>query len=160
MKKQDFVKLAVMGISSGLLIANQLNTPLNASTPDDQPKESNGCGGKSGCGGEEDTYGKDNGNIGFYILSEDELLLELNEKGENLYMSMSDEGKELARKVASQRCNGTNLCKGLNACQTEEHSCAGMGSCKGTGKCGFSDKNLAVKVVSRKMQEKRNQVSN
>jgi hypothetical protein len=150
MKKQDFIKLAVMGISSGLLITNQINSPLQAN---EQPTESNGCGGKSGCNGNEDTYESDHGNIGFHILSEDELLLELNEKGEKLYLTLNEEGKDLARKVASQRCNGTNMCKGLNACQTEGHACAGQGSCKGLGKCGFSDKNLAVKVVSMKMTE-------
>lgn len=163
MQKKDFIKLAVMGLSSGLLLTNQLNTPLHA---ENQPTESNGCGSKNGCGGNNgcggedgDNYGKDNGNIGFRILSEDELLLELSAKGEDLYMSLSDEGKELARKVASQRCNGTNECKGLNACQTEAHACAGQGSCKGQGKCGFSDKNLAVKVVSMKMAQKRSEAN-
>lgn len=156
MQKKDFIKLAVMGLSSGLLITNQLNSPLQAT---EQQTESNGCGSKNGCGGSDNSYGEDNGNIGFHILSEDELLLELNAKGEKLYMSLSDEGKELARKVASQRCNGTNECKGLNACQTEAHGCAGQGSCKGQGKCGFSDKNLAVKVVSMKMALKRKEAN-
>lgn len=162
MQKKDFVKLAVMGLSSGLLLTNQFSPPIQAA---EKPTESNGCGSKNGCGGNNGCSGNDgnnandNGNIGYKVLSEDELLLELSAKGEKLYMSLSDEGKALARKVASQRCNGTNECKGLNACQTESHACAGQGSCKGQGKCGFSDKNLAVKVVSMKMAEKRNQAN-
>ncbi|MEM1282792.1 MAG: hypothetical protein AAGG81_04485 [Chlamydiota bacterium] len=162
MQKKDFIKLAVMGLSSGLLVTNQLNTPLSAAQHE---TESNGCGSKNGCGGnngssgKDESYGKENGNIGFHILSEDELLLELNAKGEKLYLNLSDEGKELARKVASQRCNWTNECKGLNACQTENNACAGQAACKGQGKCAFSDKNLAVKVVSEKMAEKRKQAN-
>lgn len=154
MKKQELIKLAFMGISSGVLISAQAQAET-AETAETPATEANGCGGKSGCGGENNEYSNNQGNYGFHILSEDELVLELNEKGEALYMSLSDEGKDLARKVASQRCNGTNLCKGLNACQTENHSCAGQGSCKGQGKCGFSDKNLAVKVVSIKMAKEK-----
>lgn len=95
-------------------------------------------------------------NMGYYLMSEDELLLELNDEGTKIYKSLSPEGKKLAREVASQRCNGTNSCKGLNACQTDQNSCAGKGSCKGKSKCAISDKNLAVKLVAKKMAEKRN----
>lgn len=152
MKREKFIKLAMMGLSSGLLIANDIEASEEGGGSSAQ-KESKGCGGMSGCGGSGHDYEEDNGNIGFHILSEEELLLQLSEKGEKLYMSLSDSGKELARKVASQRCNGTNECKGLNACKTEEHACAGHGACKGLSKCGFSDKNLAVKVVWRKMNK-------
>ena len=44
------------------------------------------------------------------------------ENGEALYNSLNAEGKALARQVASQRCNGTNECRGLNACQTETNT--------------------------------------
>lgn len=147
MEKQNFVKMAALGLSSGLLIATQIEGSLFAG---EQPAGSNDT--------KDFSYEKDQGNLGYHLLSEDELLGELNEKGEKLYTSLSPEGKELARKVASQRCNGTNACKGLNACQTEEHACGGHGSCKGQGKCGFSDKNLAVKVAAMKMAEKRQQL--
>lgn len=153
MQKKDLTKLAIMGIASGCLIGQQL---AHADEKESSPSEKQGCGGKGGCGGKS---AEEHGNIGFRIMSEDELLLELNEKGAALYMNLNKEGKELARKVASQRCNGTNVCKGLNACQTENNSCAGQGACKGQGKCGFSDKNLAVKVVAKKMAEKRERAS-
>jgi hypothetical protein len=143
MNKKDLAKLALLGLASGAFIASQ-NDRLQAA-------ESTKAVG--------DQYSQDNGNIGYKLLSEDELLLELNEQGEELYMNLNKEGKELARKVASQRCNGTNLCKGLNACQTETNACAGQGACKGQGKCGFSDKNLAVKVVANKMAQKRKDAS-
>ncbi len=139
------------------------------------------CGGKSGCGGAaiadnehakpvtapapipKDNSKKDDAknnpndqNVGYHVLTDDELTLELNDEMLKAYQAMSPETKALTRLVASARCNGTNECKGLNACKTETNSCAGKGSCKGQGKCAFSDKNLAVRVVVEKMKDKRN----
>ena len=76
-----------------------------------------------------------------------------------MYKSLSPEGKKLALYAASQRCDHTNQCAGLNACQNDDHGCAGKGSCKGKGKCALADKNLAVKLVSDKMAKKRAQAS-
>ncbi|PJD97207.1 MAG: hypothetical protein CK425_03550 [Parachlamydia sp.] len=95
------------------------------------------------------------GNMGYHLMTEDELMLELNDEGVALYNSLDKEGKELARYVASQRCMASNACKGLNACQNTEHACMGKGKCKGLGKCSIADKNLAVKLVAKKMAEKR-----
>lgn len=97
------------------------------------------------------------GNLGYHIMTEDEFLLDLNDEGYKLYMSLSPDGKVLAREVASSRCNGANQCSGLNACATDKNECAGKGTCKGTSKCAISDKNLAVKLVAKKMAEKRTQ---
>ncbi len=94
-------------------------------------------------------------NTSYHLLTEDELLLQLNDEGIKQYNSLSPEGKKLALKVASAMCQGTNECKGLNACKTDQNDCAGKGKCKGQGKCSISDKNLAVKLVAKKMAEKR-----
>jgi hypothetical protein len=137
MKKHDLKRLALMGLISGLTF----NFPANAE-------------------GDKSEYAVDadeDGNRGYYLMSEDDLLLELNKEGTATYNKLSPEGKVLARKVASQRCNGTNECKGLNACKTDDNDCAGKGSCKGKSKCAFSDKNLAVKVVAEKMAAKRSE---
>jgi hypothetical protein len=96
-----------------------------------------------------------NSNVGYHLMTEDELMLELTDEGTQLYRKLSPEGKQLVLKVASMRCAGTNLCAGLNACATDKNDCAGKGSCKGKGKCGLSDKNLAVKLVYEKMAKKR-----
>lgn len=98
------------------------------------------------------------GNITFRELTEDDLLLELNEDGANLYHSLSPEGKKLALKLASRSCNNMNDCKGENACATDKNKCSGQGLCKGQTKCAFSDKNLAVKVAAKKMAEKRREL--
>ena len=74
-------------------------------------------------------------NMGYHLMSEAELLIELNDDARKMYNSLDDEGKELARKVASMRCAKTNECKGLNACMSDKNTCAGHGDCKGQGRC-------------------------
>ncbi len=142
MKRKFLKNAAIFGIASGLMLldkagaAEDLKSKPSAITTPSDPNA---------------------GNLGYHLMTEDELVNELNDDGYKLYMSMDEEGKALARKVASARCDHTNECKGLNACATDKHGCAGQGDCKHTGKCGMSDKNLAVKIVYKKMQEKRNQ---
>jgi hypothetical protein len=98
------------------------------------------------------------GNITERQLTEDDLLLELNQNTADLYKSLSPEGQQLALKLASRSCNGNNDCAGTNACRTTNNLCAGQGKCKGLTKCAFSDKNLAVKVAAKKMAEKRKEL--
>jgi len=95
------------------------------------------------------------GNLNYHLMSEEELLLELDDDGTKLYSSLNSDGKRLARFVASQRCAKSNACQGLNACQTADHTCAGKGTCRMTTKCGMADKNLAVKLVTDLMEKKR-----
>ena len=94
-------------------------------------------------------------NLGYHLMTEDELMLELNDEGIKMFKSLTPEGKKLALQVASMRCAKTNPCAGMNACATDKNSCAGKGSCKEQGKCALSDKNLAVKLVYQKMYNKR-----
>lgn len=142
MQKRNLKQLAILGLASGLLAASHLNAqgPDKSNTTDSKGPSSDR---------------PEDGNLDYHLMTEDELLLELNPKGVQLYKSLDDEEKLLARKVASQRCNGTNECKGLNACKTDKHDCAGLGQCNSQSKCAFSDKNLAVKVVSKYMEQKR-----
>jgi hypothetical protein len=135
MKKQDLKKLALIGISAGIVLSKG---PLSAAVSDDTLKKNN------------------ESNMNYHLMTEDELLLELTPEGEKLYHSLDAEGKKLALAVASQYCNGTNICRGLNACKTDDNECAGKGACKGKSKCAFSSKDLAVKVVADKMKAKRN----
>lgn len=121
----------------------------NSNPAKDQPK------GQSKEQSKDDYSDPNSENLGYHLMTEDELLMQLNDQGAKQYKALSPEGKALAREVASQRCQGTNECKGLNACQTDSNKCAGQGSCKGQSKCAFSDKNVAIKLVSKKMSEKR-----
>lgn len=132
MKSKDLVKLGLVGI---------LSATVGCQAPE-----------KEGENGTE-TEKKESHKAG--TMSEEELLMQLDEKGKALYYSMDDEGKALALKLASMTCAGANECAGLNSCKTADNPCAGMGKCKGTGVCGFHDKNVAVKVAAKKMAEKR-----
>lgn len=140
MNKKDLKMLAILGLASGLIFQSPAYAKDAASNSDPVDVD-------------------EEGNRGYHLMTEDELLLELNDQGTKLFNSLTPEGKKLALKVASQRCNNTNECKGLNACKTDSHECAGKGSCKGQSKCAFSDKNLAVKVVADKMAQKRSNLS-
>ncbi len=145
MKKRDLNRLALLGVASGLMTLCQAKATAEETKGTEQTTS-----------GKKDTAKDSNdGNLGYHLYTEDELLLELNDQGRAMYNSLDPEGKALARYVASQRCDHTNKCKGLNACQTDKNSCAGKGDCKGQGKCAISDKNLAVKLVYDKMAKKR-----
>src|SRR5438105_3458878 len=130
MKKKCWKELAVTGLISGLCALQTIDAAEKPSNPNDQ-------------------------NLSYHLMTEEELLTDLNDDGAKLYMSLSPQGKALAREVASSSCNGTNPCAKLNACKTEKNDCAGKGACKGQGKCAVSDPNLAVKLVAKKMAEKR-----
>lgn len=147
MKKKSLKKLAFLGIAGGLLAAQHAEANQPSSTASKEASKT-----------DYSQFGSDDpnaGNLGYHLMTEEELLLELNDEGTKLYKSLDAEGKLLAREVASMRCNGTNKCQGLNACRTEENECAGKGKCKGQGKCAISDKNFAVKLVAEKMAKKR-----
>lgn len=140
MKGNNLKKLALLGLSTGMLAVSGVANAADKS--DSSPNEYT----------DEDP---NDGNLNYHLLTEDELLIELSPEGAAMYNSLDEEGKELAREVASSRCNGTNKCAGLNACRTQKNSCAGKGACQGKSKCGISDKNLAVKLVRDKMAKKR-----
>jgi hypothetical protein len=146
MKTREFKRLALLGLTSGLFVANADIEGMNQQT-NKSPTTS-------------DVSSKDNSdpnssNVGYHVLSEDEFLIELNEQGIKMYKSLNPEAKKLAVEVASMRCVATNPCAGLNACASEKNDCAGQSKCKGQGKCAVSDKNLAVKLVYNKMANKR-----
>lgn len=155
MKKEKIIKVAFLGLVNGLLISSS-GSPL-ATEKEKKPSQVRSSPTSTDTKNEDAPADPNSENLGYHLMTEDELLLELNDEGTKQFMSLSSEGKALARQVASARCQGTNTCKGLNACESEKNKCAGKGSCKGTGKCGISDKNLAVRIVAGKMAQKRNQ---
>jgi hypothetical protein len=134
LKSQGLKKFALCGIVAGLCAGQKLDAQVAESRGGSAVKEDPNAG-----------------NLGYHVMTEDELLLELNDEGYKLYMSLDPEGKKLAREVASSRCDHANSCKGLNACATDKNACMGQGACKGQSKCGISDKNLAIKLVAKKL---------
>ena len=150
MKKHDLTKLAIMGIAGGLLITGQ------AQADDDKGEldvstiiaQKGSCAGPGGCAGM-----KDNGAP--KELAERDLWNQLNEEGRNIYETLDAEGRKLALQLANRSCAGHNDCKGLNACASDKNACSGQGGCQGQSKCNFKDKNLAVKVAAKNMEEQR-----
>jgi hypothetical protein len=100
-------------------------------------------------------YDPNDGNMNYHLMSEQELMMELNPRGIEMYKSLTPEAKAIALKVASMKCNGTNPCKGYGACKTDKNNCAGQNMCQGQGKCAVADKNLAVKLVYNKMMKEK-----
>lgn len=152
MKKCDLNRLALLGVASGLIVLCQSTASAAESQAPDQTKSADKSADKKA--DKNNDKNADDGNLGYHLYTEDELLLELNDQGIALYNSLDAKGKALARYVASQRCNSTNVCQGLNACATDKNPCAGKGPCKAQGKCAIADKNLAVKIVADKLAKK------
>lgn len=167
MKKRDFTLkgLALTGLVAGLLVApaHAAEEAKNKPAAADKPKKATTEDKQKKTDSDDDfmkAFDKYDGNIGYHLFTDEEMKRELNPDGLRMYESLSPEGKELARKVASQSCNGQNDCKGLGGCQTDEHKCAGKNKCKGKGKCAIADKNLAVKLAFDKMRDKREGAQN
>lgn len=138
MKKDDLRHVMVTSITAGLIFSTQILKGESAVSSHFL-----------------ELVAQTKGNINFRPLTEDTLLLELNQESASLYHSLSPEGQQLALKLASRSCNGMNDCKGENACRTDHNKCAGQGQCKGSTKCAFSDKNYAIKVAAKLMADKR-----
>lgn len=180
MQKKRITQLALLGLTHGLLTnaVVEAHSQSSSSYAHETSYAKSGCPG--GCPGKKtaaldvnqrgpklqdpskvtaksppEQLDPSNGNLGYHLFTEDELLVELSEEGANQYKALTPEGKTLAIELASQRCGGTNSCKGRNACKTDSNNCAGLGACKGQSKCALSDKDLAVKIASKLMADKR-----
>lgn len=147
MKKNysKLTQLMIAGITTGALLSQTGLAAADKKPADASPKKTTLM----------DLAAETGGNITYQLMTEDELLLQLNDEGTRIYNSLSPEGKKLAIQTASRSCNGSNTCSHLNACKSDSNKCAGQGSCKGQTKCAFSDKNVAVKLAAKKMAEKR-----
>ena len=140
MKKNALKKLALCGIVSGICVVQAAEAAaVQEKAP--APKTAKTY-----------SYDPNDGNLGYHLMTEEELLLDLNDDGYKQYMALTPEGKAVAREIASTRCAGTNDCKGKGI---DPKSCAGKNDCKGKGKCGLSDKNVAVELATKIMAEKR-----
>ncbi len=131
MKKADLSKLALIGLSSGILAS---------------------CGGGSDTGDSVENPIEIGGQTS--AVSEDQLLPQLSASSKALYESLDADSKELVLKVAATSCAGQNQCAGLNGCKTATNDCAGQGACKGQGGCAVTADD-AVKQVVKKMAEQR-----
>lgn len=142
-KKKKLEHLMILGITAGIVLSNShlYADSTTAKVPDlmSLAKETDG-------------------NITYHLMTADELELELNDEGLKQFHSLSPEGQKLALELASRSCNGNNSCKHQNACRSKTNECAGQGNCKGQTICAFSDKNYAVKIAAKVMEERRQEL--
>lgn len=149
MSRQPLTPLALAALLSALSLSTSM--PAGAAQGAQPPTQSQPQTAEPNPFIEMEKVNSEHGNMGYHILTEDELKLELDEQGTKLFDSLDSQGKKLALFVASTRCQQSNACKGLAACATADHACAGKNQCKATSKCGLSDKNLAVKLAAERI---------
>lgn len=89
-------------------------------------------------------------------VAESKIYNELTPSSAFLYEKMDREGQELVFQLTQQECKNLNACKGLNACaQIGENHCAGHVNYKNNSPGPFPNSDLAIRVASKKMAEKR-----
>jgi hypothetical protein len=100
MKKKQLSQLAILGIASGLLTSHvEAVSDSGTSMSPEQIRQlmakKHECKGPSGCGGlvaERDVpQGKNDKNLDDHLMTEDELLLELNNERTAIYKGLSPE---------------------------------------------------------------------
>lgn len=122
MNKKDFKKLAILGITGGVLLSGQSfagSPELNVN----QLLAGHGCGGKNGCGGSNGNGDEENGNYRRFIMqrnnytgrdiavaeetsqekmTEQDLFRSLNAETKAIYEGMTPEGRSLALELANR----------------------------------------------------------
>ncbi len=139
MKKKNLSHLATLGLMSGLV---SLSVPSHAEEAKTEIMQT-----AAACS--EPSQSK-----------RDQLFSSLSKKSQDIYNSLSCEGKNLAMKLAMASPGAPNMCAGLNSCAGGDHGCQGLGSCEGTGSGYFKDKNKAVEVAQKAMANKRSKMLN
>lgn len=117
MKKHNLLKLAVMGCGMCLMFGGQaMAQPQPTMTPCQKAAE------------------QDYQNV----MTEEEFTSQLSEQNKTIYMNMSPEAQDMARKLASQKCGPNDM------------------NCKG----GYMDPNEAVKQASKQSNPQTNPTMN
>jgi hypothetical protein len=132
MKGKDLTTLALMGLTSGLMMS---------------------------CQGENGTKDAPETKLQQTQMSPDEQAFyrQLNAWGKKNFERMNSEQRLMVMKAAKAGCHGRNDCKGLGNCKTDKNSCAGNNDCKGEGGCAASP-NKAVELVKKQMESKRSKM--
>lgn len=141
MKKSDFKKLAVVGMTGGMLLAGQA---ANAETANKQESTlAHSCGAHS-CGGSRNpqaqpatnscaakaankitadsdkTMSNMNTATTKKLVTENELLSQLNDEGKRIYQGLDAEGKATALRLASEQAPGQNKLDAVKAAQKQQ----------------------------------------
>lgn len=137
MKKKDLATLAMIGISTGLLIGGC---------------QQNQKGGGGGCS-------KRASSQQFKNMDMQSFQAALSPEARQKFLALDTEHKKMAMEMAEQGCKGKNACKGKGGCKTADHACAGKNACKGKGGEPVEnvDKAVAVQFENQSNAGSRNQ---
>ncbi len=125
MKKSDLAKLALFGISAGLVAG--------------------GCQQKANKNESHDA--KKNGNNAEQSAQDMESFkASLSPEAKKQFDELDAKHKMMAVEMANQECKGKNKCSGIGGCATKDNSCAGKNSCKGKGGPPVDSPEKAVEV--------------
>lgn len=138
MKKQDLTTLAMLGISSGLIVS--------------------GC--QKGSWGKRETKPEgENSPSENHLEAAEEMMADmksfydiLSPENKKKFNELDARHKMMAIEMVNQSCKGENKCAGLGGCKTSKHSCAGQNACKGQGGAPIRDPNKAVEVQYKNQQ--------
>jgi len=130
MKKSDLAKLAMLGISAGLMVGGC---------------QKQGGTGTSGQATADEQVSSDMQS--FYN--------SLNPEAQKKFSQLDAQHKMMAVEMAHQSCNGKNSCKGMGGCKTSQHACGGQNGCKGQGGAPVKDPNKAVEIQYKNQMNQR-----
>jgi hypothetical protein len=133
MKKRDLMALAMIGISSGLMVTGCQK----------------GTDKKSNISAEEQKAPVDAASF-YNMLSDD---------AKKKFDQLDEKHKAAALEMYNQSCNGKNSCAGKGGCSTAKHDCAGKNDCSGQGGAPVKDANKAVDAQMKNQQKGRNGAS-
>jgi hypothetical protein len=135
MKKRDLAKLAMLGISAGLIVG---------------VFEKRGGTGTPGQALADEQMSSD--MQAFYN--------SLSPEAQQKFNQLDAQHKMMAVEMAHQNCSGKNKCAGMGGCSTAQHACAGQNGCKGQGGSPVKDANKAVDIQYQNQTNQRQNLNN
>jgi hypothetical protein len=130
MDKKELARLALLGISAGLMV-----TGCQKEQTGDPPSNQ-----------------EVNGDIESFYNS-------LTPKAKQQFMQLDTQHKMLAIELYQQHCKGENNCADMGGDATSQHACAGQNTCKGGGGAPLRDPNKAVEIQFNHQMKYRHQIN-
>ncbi len=129
MKKKDLVKLAMVGMSAGILMT--------------------GCQSKKGSS--KQSYLSADEPVS---ADQQKFFSSLFSASQSKYQQLDSQHRQMAKQMTEQSCKGQNQCKSLGGCKSAQNNCAGLNGCKGqSGGNPIKDPNKAVELQYRNQMQ-------
>ena len=134
MKKGELAKLALLGISAGLMVG--------------------------GCHQKKDTGTASQGSADEQMSQDmQSFYSSLSSDAQKKFVQLDAQHKMMAVEMAQQGCHAKNKCAAMGGCATSDHGCAGLNACKGQGGAPVKDANKAVEIQYKNQMAQRSKTS-